>query len=382
MENHKDSLSNENNAPVGAAARDANSGMARGDVNSGAAREDVNSGAVRGTVAGARGFHSSDGGGYKSPVRHSMTRRARFHDYCRPSVYMFTLYRHPAAPALSTVIGTPLKPDVVLSAVGRIFKEEILKTESMRRDSIEIPSYVIMPDHAHVMVRVLTQLSMPVTMIVAKIESACTSRCRREGLISPEMSIFKGDGMTDSIVCDDRRYFILVNYIRDNPRRLLIKRLHTDLFRRNLSVRIGLDVIDCVGNMFLLRRPMKQVHVRRAWDQERVRAYREECLAEAAEGVVLVSPFIHPVENEIRKTVLESGGSVIHIMDHGFGERFKPTGRGMDTCVEGRMLLVCEAGAPTVGEDMSYAKASRLNRLAERLAAIGPEQDLRVLPVR
>ena len=43
----------------------------------------------------------------------------------------------------------------------------------------------------------------------------------------------------------------------------------------------------------------------------------------------------------------------------------------MDTCAEGRLLLVSEAGAAVRAEDMSYAKASRLNRLAERIASLG-----------
>ena len=45
----------------------------------------------------------------------------------------------------------------------------------------------------------------------------------------------------------------------------------------------------------------------------------------------------------------------------------------MDTCAEGRLLLVAEAGTSTKSEDMSYDKASRLNRLAERLAALTPD---------
>ena len=45
----------------------------------------------------------------------------------------------------------------------------------------------------------------------------------------------------------------------------------------------------------------------------------------------------------------------------------------MDTCAEGRLLLVAKAGTPAKREDMSYDKASRLNGLAERLAALTPD---------
>ena len=45
----------------------------------------------------------------------------------------------------------------------------------------------------------------------------------------------------------------------------------------------------------------------------------------------------------------------------------------MDTCAEGRLLLIAKAGTPAKREDMSYDKASRLNGLAERLAALTPD---------
>lgn len=315
----------------------------------------------------------------KSPVKHVMTRRASFHDYKLPSIYMFTIFRDPNSPALSEVVGNPYieegpdAPGTRLSGIGRILEEELQKTEAMRRGTIRVLNYVIMPDHAHILLQVTQKLTVPVTSVVSAIESAVTSGSRKAGLIASEATVFKGKGINDRIIWDNQRYETVRNYINDNPRRLLIKRMNPDLFRRNLSVRIGDETIDCVGNMFLLRKPMLQVHVRRAWDSARVRDYKKYCIEEALDGTVLVSPFIHPVENEIRKKVLESGGSLIHILDHGFGERFKPTGRGLDTCAEGRMLLVCEGGASVLGEDMSYAKASRLNRLAQRLAALTPD---------
>lgn len=145
-----------------------------------------------------------------------------------------------------------------------------------------------------------------------------------------------------------------------------------DLFRRHLSVSIDGDVVDCVGNMFLLRRPMMAVHLRRRWTDAEKEQYKAMCISAAAQGIVPVSPFVSPVENEIRKCVLDAGGAVIHIVDHGFDERFKPSGKSMDTCAEGRLLLVAESGAAVRGEKMSYRKSSRLNALAARLAALTP----------
>lgn len=320
--------------------------------------------------------HKSPSSDYKSPVKLRMTRRASFHDYTMPGIYMFTLQKHPDAPVLSHVLGNPgvrhgeNAPRVVLSAIGCIFDEELQKTASMRCNDLVIRKYVIMPDHIHILLELKRMLSRPVTSLVAIIESVTTRRCRDLGLIPQEAGVFKGGGIHDRIVFDRQQLEILERYIADNPRRLLIKRKYPDLFRRNLSVKINDDLVDCVGNMFLLRKPMLAVHVRRKWNDAERAFYKARCIGAMRQGMVLVSPFIHPVENEIRKQALAEGGLVIRIVDHGFAERFKPSGQGMDTCAEGRLLLVSEAGTPAKKEDMSYDKASRLNRLAERIASL------------
>ena len=76
---------------------------------------------------------STPSSAYKSPVKHKMTRRASFHDYTMPGIYMFTLQKHPDAPVLSHVFGNPAvrsgddAPRVALSSLGRILDEELQK---------------------------------------------------------------------------------------------------------------------------------------------------------------------------------------------------------------------------------------------------------------
>lgn len=43
----------------------------------------------------------------KKPVKPSMNRRAFVHDYRRPGEYMFTLFKHPDAPAFSSAAARP-----------------------------------------------------------------------------------------------------------------------------------------------------------------------------------------------------------------------------------------------------------------------------------
>ncbi len=86
-------------------------------------------------------------------------------------------------------------------------------------------------------------------------------------------------------------------------------------------------------------------------------------------GGVLISPFIHPVENDMRKTAVESGGSIVRITDNGFPERFSPSGSEFEMLGSGRLLLLGELNYNSRKQNMSYRWAGRLNRLAEMLAS-------------
>lgn len=55
-----------------------------------------------------RQFHKNpDYTGPRSPIVHSYNRRAFFHDYTVPCIYMFTIRKADNAPMFSKVVGTP-----------------------------------------------------------------------------------------------------------------------------------------------------------------------------------------------------------------------------------------------------------------------------------
>lgn len=284
-------------------------------------------------------------------------------------------------PDFSHLIGSPFirdgsdAPNVELHPIGEIIKQEIVRTGEMRYGSVFISNYVIMPDHVHLLVRVLTYLKTSITRVIGLIESSATKTCRKQGLIGEDESAFSDDGINDRIVYKQGQLDVLFKYIDDNPRRLLVKRMFPDLFRHQLGVVIDNMEMDCVGNIFLLRKPLMAVHVRRAWSEEQAVAYEKECAAHVANGGVLISPYIHPRERGIMKATIEAGGSVVMIKDRGFGERWKPSGTDFDLCAAGRLSVMVESGSSTERkDDMSYGRASHMNRIGERIAACSDER--------
>ena len=142
----------------------------------------------------------------------------------------------------------------------------------------------------------------------------------------------------------------------DNPRRYCLKKAHPDLFRtvadlQHPSLPPG-PRWDGYGNRFLLDRPEKlAIRVSRKASACELEALREEVLAEAAQGTVIVSPFISPGEREIATAILAAPtGDVILMKPGGFPPLFKPNGRYFDLCVQGRLLILSHPAATVHGD--------------------------------
>ena len=60
----------------------------------------------------------------------------------------------------------------------------------------------------------------------------------------------------------------------------------------------------------------------------------------ARSGAVIVSAFISPREREIMKLLLMEQLPVIEVVDNGFSDRYKPTGKSFYACAENRLVQI------------------------------------------
>lgn len=79
----------------------------------------------------------------KYPYHRKSTRLAGY-DYSHDGVYFITLVTHDRAPIFSKITGG----EIVLSELGKIVKNEWLKTGQIRSEII-LDQFVVMPDHLH-----------------------------------------------------------------------------------------------------------------------------------------------------------------------------------------------------------------------------------------
>lgn len=310
----------------------------------------------------------------RRPDKPSYTRRAAHHDYKRPARYMITLKKAAEIPVLSVVKGNPAITDIehadapaaIPNEVGELFVKAMDQWIGKYRQ-LYIPEYVIMPDHIHFCLDVTALLPNGLGQAMSWLMGRTTSLYREYS--GTEVQFFQR-GYTDSIAYNDLQFITQRRYVQDNPRRLIIKRMHPDLFFTRWIITVDGIKLTALGNIFLLKNPHIQVvRFSRKYSQEQLQANRrawETCLENDG---VLISPFIHPVEKEMKNEAMAAGGKIIRIVENGFPERYSPPKSEFDMLGTGRLLLLGPGEYDSQKKEMKYSYARYLNSLAELLAA-------------
>ena len=133
----------------------------------------------------------------------------------------------------------------------------------------------------------------------------------------------------------------MLAYLDDNPRRLLMKRMHPEFFTNLGTIVVAGISMQAMGNRFLLDNPTKiQVQCSRHLYPNEIEERKQHFLAAAQQGAVIVSPCISPGERQIATAILEARLPLIVLLLKGFPPFFKPQPRYLMACAEGRLLML------------------------------------------
>ena len=169
-------------------------------------------------------------------------------------------------------------------------------------------------------------------------ESRQTSKMPHKN--SPHGLLF-AHGFNDKLLLREGQLRRWLDYLHDNPRRLLIKRMHPDLFRVHEGVTVGEWHCSAVGNMALLTAPTRlQVRISRSISPELLATEKERFLSAARAGAVLVSPSISPGEKLIMRAAFDERLPVIALSSNGIAPMQKPSGERFYACAEARLLIL------------------------------------------
>lgn len=302
--------------------------------------------------------------GEKKP---SMLRRCVGHDYTGRQIYMITMVTEGRRALFGDVVGNSEAPDdssnaprIILSELGQRVADEWWAAP-MHHPEIEVIALQMMPDHLHGILFVKEKMDKPLGMALRGFKQSC-NRHYRELVLGGQSDALttqqtgqrrdrRGEdrthgmlfarGYNDRLLLRSGQLETWLQYLDDNPRRLLMKREHPDLFRVQRNVEVEGITFSAIGNRFLLNRPYKlQVQCSRSLTEQEIDTKMVQCLAAARQGAVLVSPSISPGEKAVMKAAFNEGLPLIYLQENGFTDLAKPGGARMEACARGQLLIL------------------------------------------
>ena len=379
----------------------------------------------------------------RAETKHSMLRRCNGWDYRQRCIYQITLV---LADRKSQALGRLVIPEATASCTGLSF-DSVLEAaassyialspagEAVKREfwalgehhpEIKPLEIAIMPDHIHFIIWVLRPMAKPLGNAIGGFKAGSSKAAIGKGGLWAE-------GFQDTILFHEGQLEAMFSYLRDNARRLAVKRLMPDLFRVRRDLRISLKLplqaqdkglplqvqnlppssvpaavaagitghFSAIGNHFLLESPsLLQVQCSRSYlaylrvpkpggglkiarnekgepiiekATPEFEAKRDMLLAAAKHGAVLISPCISDGEREIARLAFAAGLPVIALRNMGFSPLYKPGGKLFDQTANGKLLLLAPAAwsYQTAEKRMTRFDACALNRIAQLIAGDG-----------
>ena len=204
-------------------------------------------------------------GSASAEPKNKMLQRCWGWDYKAPCIYLITIaIADRRSMALGRLVvdddggGDPAKvvAHVELTAAGRAVEAEWRRMGELT-PTIRPLEIQIMPDHIHFIVRVTARLSRPLGQIIAGFKTGSS----KAAIGKPG---FWSEGFQDTILFREGQLENMFNYVRDNPRRLAVKRLCREFFtiRRDLAVEVArtpAQAATCGGGTGLT--PAQQNHI-------------------------------------------------------------------------------------------------------------------------
>ncbi len=332
---------------------------------------------------------------------------APHHDYSDRGIYLITIVVSGREPVLGTLNDDPHHPAVVLSEIGLAVATEWERTEAVqvqKGNRVRILCKCVMPDHFHGVIFVEEPMSQNLGMIIRGFKQACNRAlrhwygfredapapapttpaaapsalaptrkvsslraCQARTLLLRRLAASKGirdsrlasgilfdPDYDDTLLIGRGQLSAMIRYVQDNPRRAILRRLHPDLMARCLHIRLGNRDYAAFGNLFLLRRPLKEPVMCHRWRMDGNRRdtstpydtttdfarRRDEWIDMARHGVVLVTPAISRGEQVIKHVCLSEGLPLIHIQKEPITLYWKPERSRFEACANGTLLIL------------------------------------------
>ena len=372
------------------------------------------------------------GQGQRRPVDPMRHHRENGWDYKGRAIYHFTLPVEERYPLFGVLEGESAETACVrLNPFGRRVCQMLSRLAQFyagKGFALKVLAQMVMPDHVHLVIQVLEPLPQSIGAVVRGFKSGCT-KVYKEMYGSGENAAgvhgrderqenaagVQGDGEGNaagvhgnggdgnernaevpvhfarifasrgSIWQQDKAYYHerilhapgqlrrMIDYVKDNPRRLWIKSHHPEFFRLHRQTEAAGLSFTSMGNHFLLDWPDRQVvEMSRSATNDEVQARLRMVLVAAHNGTVTYTAAISKGEQLIARTLREQGYPLVVLLNDGFPKEgspheryYKPGGVYFEACSKGQLLLLEPTGQAFLDADIQATVEETLRRKAE-----------------
>ena len=355
------------------------------------------------------------GPGKRRPVDPMRHHRENGWDYKGRAIYHFTLPVEERFPLFGTLEGERAETAFVrLNPFGRCVCQMLCGLAQFyagKGFALKVLAQKVMPDHVHLVIQVLEPLPQSIGAVVRGFKSGCTKVYKEmygsgdnaagvhgnaadghergadgheRGAEAPMhfARIFARRGSVweqnpayyhERILHAPGQLRRMIDYVKDNPRRLWIKSHHPELFRLHRRTEAAGLSFTSMGNHFLLDWPDKQVvEMSRSATNDEVQERLRKVLAAAHNGTVTYTAAISKGEQIIARTLREQGYPLVVLLNDGFPKEgspheryYKPGGVYFEACSKGQLLLLEPVEQAFLDADIQVAVEETLRRKAE-----------------
>ena len=350
-------------------------------------------------------------------------------DYKGRAIYHFTLPVEERFPLFGTLEGERAETAFVrLNPFGRRVCQMLCGLAQFyagKGFALKVLAQKVMPDHVHLVIQVLEPLPQSIGAVVRGFKSGCTKVYKEMYGSGENAAEVHGNGEENaagvhgnnkegaevhgnskdghernadapvhfarifarrgSIWQQDAAYYHerilhapgqlrrMIDYVKDNPRRLWIKSHNPELFRLHRRTEAAGLSFTSMGSHFLLDWPDKQVvEMSRSATNDEVQERLRKVLAAAHNGTVTYTAAISKGEQIIARTLREQGYPLVVLLNDGFPKEgspheryYKPGGVYFEACSKGQLLLLEPIEQTFLDDGIQAAVEETLRRKAE-----------------
>ena len=343
---------------------------------------------------------------FAGSLKPSMLRRCLDHDYQGRCIYLITLViegRRPLFGELAGksdgILGSDDEPRIILSPLGEEVQNLFYDIPKWHPE-VQSIAIQMMPDHLHGILFVKEKMDRHLGQVISGFKAGCnkayrhiilgeevtcvvaspqhTKQLQAEPRQRPPRSAYNrnqgllfASGYNDRLLLQAGQLDRWINYLADNPRRLLAKREHPDLFRVQFGLNLAGQNYAAIGNRFLLSRPIKlQVQCSRRLTEEEIDKAIEHYLNEARSGAVLISPSISDGEKKVMRAALDAHLPLVFLSSMSFSPFTKPGGEFIEACSRGDLLILSPWENRTPTQRLTRVECLTLNEMTKNLCEI------------